>query len=309
MDRESNVSDISSATSICANVAKIEDMFSSPPRCHFFRTSRRKYVYDANTGEIIAIDSLEEGLLKYLGQSDFPTYVSSKVAELGEASVSAKLAEIIFLSKERTPPLFSTVGPEEICFNHDFECYKHEVAKKLLQMTVVLTDACNLSCTYCVYSGDHPMRSQHGSNVMSIETLKRALEYFVEHTTESDKKRHFGFYGGEAILAFDHIKYATDYLENTLGSDNFTISTNSNFYAVTQEMMKYFIDHNFTLYISLDGPKHVHDRYRILPNGEGTFDRIMHNLNILKELDEQYFTSKVLLNEPVPVVWTEDGSF
>jgi radical SAM protein with 4Fe4S-binding SPASM domain len=58
-------------------------------------------------------------------------------------------------------------------------------------------------------------------------------------------------------------------------------------------MIKFLISNWFSVTISLDGPKSIHDAKRIFKNGKGTFDRIWKNLQKINEIDINYFKTKV----------------
>lgn len=45
--------------------------------------------------------------------------------------------------------------------------------------------------------------------------------------------------------------------------------------VLKDEVIDFLISNRIGLVISLDGPKEIHDRYRVFPNGKGTFDLIL----------------------------------
>ena len=61
----------------------------------------------------------------------------------------------------------------------------------------------------------------------------------------------------------------------------FSIVTNA--YFITDEVINLFSKYNIHPVVSVDGPKKVHDKQRILKNGGGTFDVVYHNLKKLRE--------------------------
>jgi uncharacterized protein len=60
-----------------------------------------------------------------------------------------------------------------------------------------------------------------------------------------------------------------------------------------RDKIKYFIDSDVSLQISLDGPKEIQDQFRVYKNGRGSFDRIMRNLRLIREMDAKYFKKRV----------------
>ncbi len=273
-------------------VEYVKRIFPVPPRCHLFRTARQDYAYDTNTGEIITCDIVSINIIKHLGKPDFGESVHELIQKHGDELVADSLTQLVKLSADREPPLFSTRGPTEIRYYLGFHEFKELLEHKLESVVVSLTNNCNMACRYCIYSGEHTARATHGSDVMSKETLQSTLEYFVEHSTETELP-HFGFYGGEPTLTPELIRYVADYLTEKFGNRRYTVGVASNFFNVSNEMLSLFRDRDFLVYVSLDGPQHIHDKWRIRPDGSGTFAQVMKNMRRLKELDPDWYSQKV----------------
>lgn len=133
---------------------------------------------------------------------------------------------------------------------------------------------------------------------MSQETLeslvKEAIEYADDYLT-------FAFQGGEPMLAgLDFFKKAVElqlkYSESktSLRIEN-TIQTNGT--LITEEWAKFFHDNQFLVGISLDGPKKINDQARTDINAQGTFDRIMGAISILKKYEVDFNVVTVVTKE------------
>ena len=72
------------------------------------------------------------------------------------------------------------------------------VEKGLNQIVLQVTQNCNLRCSYCAYSGSYYNR-KHSNKQMSKETALRAVDFFMEHSSEIEDAT-IGFYGGEPLL-------------------------------------------------------------------------------------------------------------
>ncbi|MFV1005259.1 radical SAM protein, partial [Klebsiella pneumoniae] len=46
---------------------------------------------------------------------------------------------------------------------------------------------------------------------------------------------------------------------------------------------RFLKEHGFLVGISIDGPREMHDAYRVDKGGKGSFDRVMHGLSALRE--------------------------
>jgi uncharacterized protein len=70
------------------------------------------------------------------------------------------------------------------------------------------------------------------------------------------------------------------YARPSMQIDN-TIQTNGT--KLDSDWCRFFKKHNFLVGLSLDGPKEMHDAYRVDKRGEGTFDQVM---NAARKLDQ-----------------------
>jgi len=71
----------------------------------------------------------------------------------------------------------------------------------------------------------------------------------------------------------------------------FAITTNGT--LLTEPIIRFLRDHQFRLSVSLDGPKSVHDRWRVFVNQKGSFERVMKNLERVRDHDRDYFVRMV----------------
>lgn len=162
----------------------------------------------------------------------------------------------------------------------------HLISNHIEQLTIQVTQRCNLRCTYCTYGGFYDNKNRIHSNVdMSFEDAKRALDFYLAHSMETERLV-LGFYGGEPLLKLDLIKQCVEYLKSKVNKSKpitFTVTTNGT--LLTEETARYLFENDFSVLISLDGSKEEHDKYRIFVDGRGSFDTIMHNL---KNIYEKY---------------------
>lgn len=168
------------------------------------------------------------------------------------------------------------------------------------QLFLIVTEACNLRCRYCVYSGLYPGYRWHGSAHMSVETAKAAIRYYHglhERIFLPDKIAFINFYGGEPLLRFDLIEECVAFARS-LENDKvrFSFSTTTNGTLVTPEHVDFFIDNDFHLVVSLDGPRTEHDCNRVYARGRGTWERVMQTLEWIRDRDPRYLREHVMLS-------------
>jgi uncharacterized protein len=153
----------------------------------------------------------------------------------------------------------------------------------LYQLTLGVTEDCNLRCRYCVFSEAYPLTRNASGAMMDYSTAKKALDTYISLIREGQeynpvRKPSIGFYGGEPLLNFDLIKKCVLYLKAKYPEFDYSFALTTNGTLLTEEREKFFREHKFLVNISIDGPKEEHDRNRVFPNGSGTFDSIWKNV-------------------------------
>lgn len=158
-------------------------------------------------------------------------------------------------------------------------------------LVLSITEACNCRCEYCSYSGAFMDARRHSHRSMSSDTAAKAIDWYFSF--ERNEFR-IGFYGGEPLLQFPLIKKTVAYARRHKPPDTrlvFALTTNG--LALDPEVQKFLSDERFETFISLDGPEHIHNRYRKDCSGKGTFERIWNNLKAFSQYHPDYFNDLV----------------
>lgn len=136
---------------------------------------------------------------------------------------------------------------------------------------------CNLACKYC-FEG-----LRKGKFYMSRETAD-AFVGFVEKKVSANKtlnEIHIVYYGGEPLLSTElilHMSGGLKALAKSLGIE-YSASIITNGTLLTQKTAEKLRTVGIMdASVTLDGPKKIHDSYRPLKSGRGSFDRIVRNL-------------------------------
>jgi len=179
----------------------------------------------------------------------------------------------------------------------DCKKVKDALEHDMRHLILNVTDNCNMRCKYCTFGDNYPYAKSYADTMMSFSIMKMGMDYFFQHAKNSQKV-YISFYGGEPLLNFDLVKRGTEYAlelsKKHKKKVQFRITTN--FTLVTSEILRFLIQNNFYITVSLNGPKEVHDRERVFKNGQGTFDTIMRNLRLLKRISADYFSKHVSYN-------------
>ena len=157
--------------------------------------------------------------------------------------------------------------------------------EKLRQLSFLIKPAsslCNLRCRYCFYEDESENRSQKCYGIMSAKTADRLIASAVDATCDG-AMISVGFQGGEPTVAgLDYFRHFIEE-EKKYPNRRFTHSIQTNGYALDEDWATFLAENNFLVGISVDGYKDLHDLHRLTPSGEGSFDRIAYNLELLKK--------------------------
>lgn len=150
---------------------------------------------------------------------------------------------------------------------------------------MLLTDVCNLICSYCFIKGNIPKQNQSGK-VMSIDTAKETIDMYFANLRPTKFHKTIVFYGGEPLLMFPLLKqiigYINDSYSDELAKYKIGLLLISNGTKITNEVADYLAKHpEITICISLDGCKETNDQKRIYADGKGTYQDITAGLEYL----------------------------
>lgn len=142
---------------------------------------------------------------------------------------------------------------------------------------VKFTDACNMACRYCC------MGDMVHSTTMSLTSAHRVVETILAYySTLSCSEKDICFHGGEpSILGADYLNSLWRQIRQN--DPTITISMQSNMYSISEDLINVAKENKVKISTSLDGPKGIHNISRIDHAGNGTFDRILANLQRCKD--------------------------
>lgn len=84
--------------------------------------------------------------------------------------------------------------------------------KEITGASIILTEACNLNCSYCYEKRKTP-------EVMTQETVKKSVD-FVFDNSNNQKKLSFIWFGGEPLLNFEQAKFGILYAKDRAQKEN-----------------------------------------------------------------------------------------
>jgi uncharacterized protein len=135
---------------------------------------------------------------------------------------------------------------------------------------------CNLDCQYCFFLSKEALYP--GSRFrMSDDLLEQYIRQVIASQTQPNAEVALAWQGGEpTLMGLDFFKRSVALAEKYRQPGQtilHTIQTNGT--KLNDEWAAFFKQHNFLVGLSVDGPKHIHDTYRVNKGGAGSFDQVM----------------------------------
>lgn len=241
-----------------------------------FKTRNNGYLYDLGTGKVLMCDNNEFDVLSNIITNNGLESLHMLQISEGDLFLALNSIKAAIISEN----LFKAPKLTEFATAHTkFDLMKNNIENNLEQITLELTEECNLRCKYCIYTEDNTDYRNFNIDSMSWDIAKAAIDYGIEHSGES---LAITFYGGEPLLKFGILKQCIEYSKPFSRKKTISYSLTTNLTLVTKEIAEYFSSlTNITIVCSLDGPKEVHDMNRTMINKEGSFDKAIRGLKLL----------------------------
>jgi His-Xaa-Ser system radical SAM maturase HxsB len=138
---------------------------------------------------------------------------------------------------------------------------------------------CNQKCVYCHSAAEKECQKDFD---MDKKTADKVLNFIFQTPA---KNITIEFQGGEPLLNFEIVKYVVKRAKeiNVDYKKQIKFALISNLTCITEEIIDWIKKEEISMTTSLDGPKKVHDKNRILENGKPTYDIVVKNIKKLQE--------------------------
>jgi uncharacterized protein len=146
---------------------------------------------------------------------------------------------------------------------------------------------CNLDCHYCFYL---PKERLYPNS--SFRMGKGLLETYTRQYIDSQRVPEvtFAWQGGEpTLMGADFFKLAVELQQKYRKPGTHILNTmQTNGTLLNDHWCRFFRAHNFLIGLSLDGPRGLHDAYRVDKGGNPTFEKVMNGLDLLKKHNVEF---------------------
>jgi len=137
----------------------------------------------------------------------------------------------------------------------------------------VITESCNLACTYC-YMANKSKFMEKAEVDLFIDKVGNMLKLYKQ------KEYHISFFGGEPLLNWDIIKYATPKFNADPRCHSIMIISNG--LLLDEEKLKFIKENNIGFSLSFDGLWQKENRP--LVSGKSSFDAYIEKKQLIKQL-------------------------
>jgi uncharacterized protein len=141
---------------------------------------------------------------------------------------------------------------------------------------------CNLDCTYCFFLSKEMLYP--GSRFRMADDL---LDAYLRQLIEAHKDAPevvVAWQGGEpTMMGLGFFRRSVELAERYRRPGQrimHTIQTNGT--LLDDDWAAFFKQHGFLVGLSIDGPREIHDTYRVDKGGKGSFDRVVTGLHVLQ---------------------------
>jgi uncharacterized protein len=149
---------------------------------------------------------------------------------------------------------------------------------------------CNLDCAYCYYLSKETLPGGPGTGRMDDAMLEQFIRQYIEGVTGDEVV--FSWQGGEPTLrGLDFFRKVVA-LEAKYKKPNQRIENDlqTNGTLLNEDWARFLKEHNFLVGLSIDGPRELHDRYRVTKGGAPTFDKVYAAAMLLKKFGVKFNT-------------------
>ena len=133
---------------------------------------------------------------------------------------------------------------------------------------------CNLDCTYCYYLSKEQLTKGPGAGRMSDETLELFIQQYIDGVTGDEVV--FSWQGGEpTLLGLDFFRKVVAFeKKHAKPGQRISNDLQTNGTLLDDEWCAFLKEHRFLVGLSIDGPREVHDHYRVTKGKQPTFDKV-----------------------------------
>ena len=160
-------------------------------------------------------------------------------------------------------------------------------------LTKPIGPICNLDCTYCFYLEKQSLYPEEKSWRMNDVVLESYIRQYIH--SQPGPEVHFAWQGGEpTLLGVEFFQKAVALQKKHAGGKQIDNALQTNGTLLDDRWCEFLAANRFLVGLSIDGPRELHDRYRVDKGQKPTFDAVMRGLAFLKKHRVEFNTLTVV---------------
>lgn len=146
---------------------------------------------------------------------------------------------------------------------------------------------CNLDCSYCFYLAKEQLYPE-ATFRMSDALLEEYIRQYI--AVQRGPEVVVAWQGGEpTLMRLEFYRKVVELQQKYRRPGTRLLNAlQTNGTRLNDEWCAFFREHDFLIELSLDGPRALHDAYRVDKGGQPTFDRVMAGLALLKQHNVEF---------------------
>ena len=152
---------------------------------------------------------------------------------------------------------------------------------------------CNLDCRYCYYLKKEALYPRGENFRMSPEVLETYIRDYL--ALQEGHELSMTWQGGEpTLLGLEFFEQVVALQQKYAGGRKVANAIQTNGTRLTPEWCRFFKANDFLVGLSIDGPRKLHDTYRVDKGNKPTFDSVLAGLKLLKRHGVEFNTLTVV---------------
>jgi uncharacterized protein len=152
---------------------------------------------------------------------------------------------------------------------------------------------CNIDCTYCYYLHKEGLLNDKKASPIARNVLEEFIRQYI--AGQDGDSVTFTWHGGEpTLLGLDFYREIVQLQQKYAGTKRIENDLQTNGLLLDDAWCEFLRQHEFLVGLSIDGPKHLHDRFRVTRSGGATFDQVYGAARLLQRHGVQFNTLTVV---------------
>ncbi|MFZ0391089.1 MAG: anaerobic sulfatase maturase, partial [Calditrichia bacterium] len=140
---------------------------------------------------------------------------------------------------------------------------------------------CNLNCSYCFYLDKQHFFSKRTSHRMSLDVLEKIIKQVME---QGESPISFIWQGGEpTLMGWEFFQKAVEFQAKYSRGQLVENSLQTNGILIDPRWADFLLENRFLVGLSLDGPEHIHNRYRKTGSQKDTWEKVINTARMLRD--------------------------